>query len=223
MNNTLFFMHITKTAGGSVKEMLKQSKADVIFHYAEEPTFKRWFWYRPAPEIIYGHFPWGVHERAQLPARYAAFFREPISRCISHYHHLRDVDFVNPAGDFARKFRDFSDFIRNSKRWDFDNFMCRLVSGISEAPRYGKVTQSVLDTALENLNRDFDFIGIFERLPESVARLNKIVPSLNAKIPSVNVGAYQRDIPDEFREAADEANRYDAILYQEAVKLAEQR
>jgi hypothetical protein len=70
-------MHITKTAGGSLKEMLRDSKADVRFHYAEEKGGRKWFWYRPAPKIIFGYFVYGVHRNAQLEPRYAAFFRKP--------------------------------------------------------------------------------------------------------------------------------------------------
>lgn len=215
---TLFFMHITKTAGGSVKEMLKQSAVDVTFHYLDEPGYRKWFWYRPAPEIIYGHFPWGVHRHAGLPPRYAAFFREPTSRTISHYLHLINVD-PSETGDEARRYGSFEDYISGGRRWEFDNFMCRSVSGVANRLPFGAVDASVLETAIANLERDFVYVGIFEQLELSVQRLNSLIPALQAELPVVNKGTYNQPLSDRDRSIAADLNVYDAILYQRALEL----
>lgn len=81
------------------------------------------------------------------------------------------------------------------------------------------VDQEVLDIALENL-RTFEFIGIFEDLQRSIERLNALVTPLHARIPVVNKGSYERRVSDADHEIAGSINAYDAILYQEAVKLA---
>ena len=131
---------------------------------------------------------------------------------------VRDVD-PGPAGQDARKYGTFSDYALNAGRWEFDNFMCRVVSGIGNQIRFGMVDREVLDIALENL-RTFEFIGIFEDLQRSIERLNALVTPLHARIPVVNKGSYERRVSDADHEIAGSINAYDAILYQEAVKLA---
>lgn len=220
MTSTIFFLHITKTAGGSVKEMLRQSPAHVVFHYPTEPGFRKWFWYRPKPEIIFGHFIWGAHIAAQLPPRYAGFFREPISRSVSHYYQLCNVD-PGPAGDHARSFDNLEDFLDGTRRWEFDNFMCRVVSGVANKKPFGSLDESVLDQALRNL-RSFAFIGIFEDLASSLDRAAQIMP-IAGDLPSVNRGTYDRRLSPTAKARLARMNALDMRLYDEAVRLAERQ
>lgn len=222
MATPLFFMHITKTAGGSLKEALRQSDADVLFHYNTDVGFKRHFNYSQNPEIIFGHYFFGVHEKMDRPPRYACFLREPIARTISHFHHLKNND-RGPIGERLRSFEDIDTFILQARHWEFDNFLCRLISGVGNEVKFGEVGFNVYQKARQNLRWHFEFIGIFEQMTESMERLKVMIPSLSIELPTVNKGAYEKEIPAETTRIVTALNRFDQLLYQDALALVKKR
>ena len=212
-------MHITKTAGGSLKETLRKSSEAVKFHYPEEPGFKKYFTYPTDTSIVFGHYIFGAHTMADLPPNYACFVRDPIARAFSHYHHLKNND-KGPIGNQIRTFEDINSVLSNMKHWEFDNFLCRLISGVGAQAKFGDVGFNTYEAARRNLKFHFRFIGVFEAMAESIKRLNKLIPSLGMTLPTVNLGDYEREIPAPTRELLVRLNRYDELLYQDAVALA---
>jgi Sulfotransferase family len=215
----LYFMHITKTAGGSLKETLRKSKETVKFHYPEEPGFKRYFSYPKETDIVFGHYIFGAHSIADMPPNYACFVRDPVARTFSHYHHLKNND-KGPIGNSVRTFDTIDLALSNMKHWEFDNFLCRLISGVGATAKFGDVGFNTYEAARKNLKFHFRYIGVFEAMDASIKRLNKLIPSLGMDLPTVNLGDYKREIPAVTRELLIRLNRYDELLYQDAVELA---
>jgi len=216
----LFFMHITKTAGGSLKSALKASDANVAFHYPHEEGFRHGFDYPDETEIIFGHYRFGVHEIAGKEPRYACFLREPVERMISHYNHLKNND-RGPVGNRLRTFPTMADYLTKARHWEFDNFLCRLIAGSANRPAHGNVGYNTYAQARENLMRHFEFVGIFERMDESLSLLRQIVPTLSDDLPTVNKGSYGSAPSEEDYRIVDALTRYDQMLYRDALALFE--
>ncbi len=215
-------MHITKTAGGSLKDALRRSEEDVIFHYPGEDGFRRNLAYERKPKILFGHYIYGVHQLVGVEPRYACFLREPIARTISHFHHLRNND-RSTVGDQTREFERIEQYVETAKHWEFDNFLCRVISGAANTIKYGTVGRNVYALARENLRNHFEYIGFFEDMPDSLDRLRKIMPTLPADLGSINTGKYDKEVPAETSRMLREFNVFDQMLYQDAIELVAER
>jgi hypothetical protein len=217
----IFFLHITKTAGGTVKEMVRNAPVDVRMHYPNEPGYSRHFEYDRIHEVYFGHFFYGAHAHVGAEPRYAAFLREPLARTVSHYYHLVNHD-AGKVGDVVRSYPDLKSFLKSRRRWEFDNFMCRVIAGTANQPKVGHLGEETYQQAIENLRRDFLFIGLFEDLENSLARLNRFIPVEYSELPHVNKGRYRNDLDTETVDLLTAANHYDQRLYQEALSLVQQ-
>lgn len=221
MNNPLYFMHITKTAGGSLKETLRNSGEVVKFHYPHEAGFKPHFNYPDDTTVVFGHYIFGAHNTGDKPPNYACFVREPLTRTFSHYHHLKNND-KGPIGEKIRTFDGIDSAMRHMRHWEFDNFLCRLISGAGGGVKFGDVGYNTYEMARRNLRNHFRFIGIFEEMAESMARLKNLIPSLGMTLPKVNLGSYDKEIPESTKVILDRLNRFDELLYQDALNLVRQ-
>lgn len=213
----ILFMHVTKTAGGTLKEIFSRSKLKVRMHYPSEEGFQRDFSYPLEYDIYYGHFSYGVHENLGVPPRYMGFVREPIARVNSHYNHLVKNDH-GPVGENARKAGDLENYLYKVRRWEFDNMMCRMYSGVVNTVPFGGVGWGVLEKALENVENNFLFVGVQERFNESITRLEKII-NVNLTIPrfNVNKGDYSKMKKVELG-VVEELNFFDKIFYDKMLK-----
>lgn len=218
---TIFFMHITKTAGGSLKELFKDSAEkgeDISFHYPGEPGFRRYLDYKTLPRVLFGHYVYGAHEKAEAPANYACFLREPITRTISHYHHLKNND-TSQIGNNLRGFESLEQYLKYSRHWEFDNFLTRTISGVANQVKFGDVGYNTYEKARYNLCCNFSYIGIFEKMSESLRRLESIIPIKPDNLPNVNVGKYSRKTTTEELRMLRALNRFDELLYEDAMAI----
>lgn len=215
---TLLFMHITKTAGGSLKEAMRKSDADVVFHYRDEDGWNPQFKYERKPAVLFGHYIFGAHERMEVPPQYGCFLREPVARSISHYYHLKNND-LGPVGTRLRTYDSLESYLLEGQHWEFDNFLCRVISGVGNKPKFGNVGFNVYAQARKNLIEYFQFIGLFERMTESLERLRKVVPSLDIDLPMVNRGSYTKEIAPDALRLVQALNNYDKLLYEDAAAL----
>jgi hypothetical protein len=88
---TLFFMHIPKTAGSTLRQVFTRQFDEHDIHqvydgpsiaaYGERSDRDRF-------RLVIGHFPFGVHQGQNQPCRYATMFRHPVHQVLSHYNHL---------------------------------------------------------------------------------------------------------------------------------------
>jgi Sulfotransferase family len=237
----LAFVHIPKTAGGTVTTMFAAaySKSEVHkagnFMRGPEKTEKKVDnWHRRGGRVSVGHVPYGVFCKHLPPdTRYMTFLREPVDRVLSHYHrHIHRQD-PRRAGRQAPepwspeqgrvKADSLEQAILEMRLPQLRNLATRFLCG--DDALTGDLSEAALDSARENL-RTFAFIGIQEQFETSVDRLRAIlglgpVPYQNRHVaddrPTVD------DLSDDERALIVEHNRLDAELYQFGLSLFEER
>lgn len=247
--NTKIFLHLTKTAGGTLKLALADafgSDVEMLYGPADLERLKEANLSKT--KMIYGHTTFGVHERlgfTKTPRHYC-FMRHPVTRTISHYYHLRDVE-KGPVGDKIRASEDINDFFANMQHWEFSNFMVKVLSGfvkqtpgkaantpLEEAKHknfmakllsgFAKTSPSTaertsLEEAKHNLDTYFDFVGFQEYFPLSMVKLEK---QLGREIPienSINIGRYTLEgISNKTLKNIIEINKADLELYKYALQ-----
>lgn len=213
------FLHLTKTAGGTLKSALRNTKdLSTFFVYGSQDVDRLKEVSPKDYDMIYGHSIFGLHNVVGLPdtSRYMCFMRHPLTRTISHNYHLRNVD-KGPIGDRIRKSNDINDFFENHSHWEFSNFMVKIISGIGN----GRAPEGVsaVQQAVENLERRFDFVGFQEFFPISVHRLSQHLQR-NVIIESdVNVGRYAfGDVSNGTIKRIEDLNQGDMRLYKFAIR-----
>jgi hypothetical protein len=195
------FVHIPKTAGGTVTSMFAAAYTRAGVHDAgnalrsQEKSVRKvsrrpggWeLWCRRGGRVTAGHVPYGLF-REHLPAgtRYMTFLREPVDRVLSHFS--RHTFAKDPRVEKAIR-RPGKGLVPSSseERWqvaadlldealvegpEFNNLATRLLCG--EPEPWGDLSRHAVHAAKANLRR-FAFVGIQERFDESMARLQAML------------------------------------------------
>lgn len=216
---TKIFLHLTKTAGGTLKSALGNTKGlSTFFVYGPQDVNRLKEGSPQDYDIIYGHSLFGLHKVVGLSdeSRYMCFMRHPISRTISHYYHLRNVD-QGPIGSRIRTSSDINDFFANQSHWEFSNFMVKIISGIGNVRAGEGVNPFRL--AVDNIEEKFDFIGFQEYFPISVRSLSKVIGREVDIEKDVNVGRYAfKDVHSSTLARIEELNQQDIRLYKFAIR-----
>ena len=90
-----------------------------------------------------------------------------------------------------------------------------MISGVTNSVACGEFDVKNFDQAIFNLDHYFDFVGVFESLHESIARLAKIIPIDASAIPRINIGEYKGlDIPVSTINLIKDLNKFDIELYE---------
>lgn len=213
------FLHLTKTAGGTLKRALSGTdNYSVEMLYGPSDVERISQLNLDTTDMIYGHSVFGIHEKLGLNAipRYMCFMRHPVTRTISHYHHLRNVD-KGPVGDKIRASKDINDFFENSNHWEFSNFMVKIISGVgSKKPDQGV---DAYQLAVENIEQHFDFIGFQEYFPLSLKKLSTTIERTIETEKDINVGRYRlEEVSDQTLEKIFNINKNDIRLYKFALR-----
>lgn len=217
-SGTKVMLHITKTAGGTLKKALIETKSIAShFVYSRDDLDSLRALENNRLDLVYGHTMFGVHSQVGLPEAtpYMCFMRHPIARTISHYFHLRNVD-KSKVGDIIRASKDINDFFENYKHWEFSNLMSKIISGVGNQP----ISEDVfLPLAIENLENQFCFVGFQEHFPLSMRGLSKVLGHEILFRTDQNVGRYKLDDVDPITIKRIEAlNEKDLILYKFALQ-----
>jgi hypothetical protein len=210
MRSLLVFVHINKTAGTTVRHILRSSygarHADVEpWHGAwEDPPFstpdlRRVRKLYPNLASIAGHRVTGYSdlEEPGTDLGYVTFLREPISMCASRFQYQLD---------YRKKERVFEEWIRNG--WVRD----------AQTQRIGG-TANVND-AVAMIDKKDMFVGLTERFDESMVLLKALrAPDLDIRYERVNVAKSSKVAKDLLSDPATrqmivEANQADLELYE---------
>ncbi len=217
----LISVHVPKTAGLSFLEVLKGQFGsglvidtdfpELTIHYAHlRPVYPRISLALPDERegirCVHAHAKATTLRRLFPTAQMAIWFREPLQRCLSHYHHLRRVSaWVRFTG------------LRLVPR----QVGLRVFMRLPEVRNYyGRVLDGLPLEA-------FDFVGITERFDESVALYRRLLggdadgpPAARRNTNPAQAGkAYEPS--DDLRQLFTELNQADLALYQAAVQRFE--
>jgi hypothetical protein len=171
----LAHVHIMKTAGQTVRGILRQSfgcqHCDLL---PREATASDFMWaqrFYPRLKSIAGHgvLPHKNFEAAGRKLSYFTFLRDPVQRCVSHYQFSRT------------KFRKYPSF----QKWlhDYADYQTRVLCGTRDASR-----------AIEILEDRMTFVGLVEQFNESLILWQDSLPDqqLNLCYQAVNVAPDNR-------------------------------
>jgi hypothetical protein len=242
----LVFVHIPKTAGTTLRTILSMNEPGDrtralgnVFKGAggvDRKLMGRLAEDRRAIDlagvrILRGHFPLGI--RDLLPAdreiRYFTLLRDPVERTLSHYFQIRESDAGRNLAVGAKQESlglvalpedpSIDDTIKAG--YIQDNLQTRMLSGAREP--FGDVTEEMLEQAKENLRERIAVFGLTERFDDFLALAGRrlgfrsILYHQNGRVNLTRPRG--RDVPAEFRRAAEESNRYDIELYRYASEL----
>lgn len=118
-------------------------------------------------KLLFGHFHYGVDEKLGRPGHYLTCLRETAPRLVSNYRQHVRGGFV---GDMS-----FLEYFTSWRPRDMDNYTVRLLAGVGHAAEFGGVTEDHLRQAKENLDERFAAFGLYEYLPETLARFRRVL------------------------------------------------
>jgi hypothetical protein len=169
-------------------------------------------------QMIYGTFPFGSDNLAQLHADYLIWLRHPLPRVCFHANELR------LAAELKGQNLSVGEVFKLGHKV-LDNYFTRMLSGNLAAP-FGKCTETMLLAAISNLKSRFIFIGINEQASASYDLLCSLMDwdrSYFTETPSLR---YELN-DDEFSEAeltlAKQMNSLDLRLYEAALDIFQNR
>lgn len=236
----IVFFHIPKTGGTTINAaLLKNFRAEEVFNCYDNSISVNSSGTLARYRFFSGHFDLPNVTLIPGKKKIISFFREPISRLVSHYYFYRairpelvaNLNHRFPALAHKYSLREFfeSPEIR-LHRSDVDNLMTRMLTG-----NYTDEAMDILPLALKALN-DLSVFGIMERYDESVKLIfNYLNLPLPDQLQSLN-GLNQmmvsepdmrpiakEPLTDEVVNSMHDLIEADQIVYAEALKLFKKR
>lgn len=166
-----FFLHMSKTAGTAIRRRMEMIAAAASRPYEgilaayhiphllglRADTLSYY-------DFVFGHFWYGAHQIARgRPHTYLTVLREPFDYLESLYFYWKNVvGLVAHASVF--------DFLDDPKmKWDTDNHFTRMLTGMVQERL---VTSEDMRIAIDNIDREFAFVGLVEEMPRTLHRLS---------------------------------------------------
>jgi hypothetical protein len=215
------FVHIPRTGGTTLHNILSRiypEKDRLHIHQVKTPLKKIITQHtKPAsPFLIQGHMD--ITDVLESEGNFTfTFLREPVSRVLSHYHHLKETpsrhfEYLNRAGTTIES------FYALKEKNDIDNGLTRYIGGFINIP-FGEINETHYLKALENLKHKINFFGIQEYYNESLillaTKLGWPLPLYRKKNVSKEGSALNKETHDFLREA----NRWDVLLFEKAKEI----
>ncbi len=216
-SDTMLFVHIPKTAGMSVGKAMQQAFDQ--FHGVEwnniGPSFykaSRQAAYLQSRgnirQIVMGHYGWSemqLWRNQELPIKSATILRDPVQRMISNFNYNSSA--AHPAHqDFVKRFPQIESYVEST------SFDVQLSQAIGFATSF--------DDVLAKLTRYYSFIGVTERLSQSLAFLSRShgLPPITEY--HTNVGSKPADkLPDAVRDLILDRNHNDTKIHALMLRL----
>jgi hypothetical protein len=191
VDEKLIFLHIPKTAGTSLRQVIEKEypgNACLYLYYPapyQPNVIKEIQANLPTAKALFGHFSFGIHQVLGIQGQYIAFLRHPIERVISLYnHHARHPQAA--YYEMIQRGLSLLDMLQNQITPETNNHITRIIAccglpGMLDDTR-------VLEQALDNIEKHFCFVGLVERFAQSVTLLGKKLGWKSAHaIPYLNV------------------------------------
>ena len=223
----LCFLHIGKTAGTSVQHALMETFFDASIFHDSLIQFDAVFPEELALyDVVLGHFMFQHVAKLRSSRFLFTFVRDAVDRVVSNYYFLREDSPSSPHSDAA---------INAARRLSLKEFLLvedpqiRMITSNFQANAIArdirpelKTGENLLAEARANLQK-FDFVGVADRLPQSMAALSKKL-GLARALPTktMNVTSARKSAPPPTPEEVEiivSLNAADIALYADAVAM----
>jgi hypothetical protein len=235
----LYYIHIPKTAGSSLRSFLKASiYGDKMCEVYSPIRHLNKAEYRKSVkkfEVFYGHFSCGFHRvlKDKTPS-YVTVLRDPVARVVSLYHHNKLVLGSHCYDVINRENLSLCDFVESCLTHETNNHMVRILSEYGLLARhkynilnfYSRVVnhknnfqvkfRRLLRKALRNIDRHFLYVGTTERINDVAAFVADFhgIKLDNTSVPFENVSTVREVTLDRStRMAIENKNELDLELY----------
>ncbi|NQU33232.1 MAG: sulfotransferase family 2 domain-containing protein [Bacteroidetes bacterium] len=180
MNDTTLFLHIPRTGGTTLRDIIESqySKKTIleISHFQEAVNQINNEVNIDIYDVIKGHFPFGVHKYLNGNYHYITFLRKPINRVKSIYRFAMKMK-QHPDHSYTQKYS-LNEYINSKRNILLNNGQTRLIAGnynSNNQAEYGTNPDWLFDQAMENINNHFLFIGITEEFNNSIVILKNLL------------------------------------------------
>lgn len=238
---SLFFLHIPKTAGTSLRALIEDNlpASDVLRSWRVRELFEASSLIEKdelaATRFLMGHLPLALANELPRPVKLVTFLRDPISLAISTFYHHKKMGLI-PQSETLESFLETAEgtYLSNIQtRWlsNFDIPAWRISSGgpsrVSAEEQASLAAASAPLGALKRACRVLEslfFLGIVEQYGESVSAMCGTLGWMPRDDAShLNTGDYPRDCSAAAMSRLTSLNRLDALLYRRALSLFEER
>ncbi len=181
MNDTLIFLHLPRTGGTTLRDILSKQYSDhetfenktlldtdENFNESLVNQMSRY-------NLIKGHVYFGVHTFIPQTCSYFSMMRNPVERTISVYNYIRKRS-NHPYHDLANSLS-IEKFIESGENIMVNNGQTRLIAGRETSLNipFNKLNKSHLEIAKNNINDYFLLIGLTERYDETILLLKHML------------------------------------------------
>ncbi|MCI5049072.1 MAG: sulfotransferase family protein [Rickettsiales bacterium] len=226
----LVFLHIPKTAGSRVREVIQAHVPDEQIHLIGLGFDLMYVSDRQLADhaVLMGHFGQALLKRVIRPSVHFTFLRHPVDRVISTYYYWRSLpDHPNPqSGIMLAKSMELDEFVESQEhaiKSDLDNLQMWTMFGgpemiirdrnehLSDAQR--------LKQAKENLAA-MHFVGIQDDFQTHINHFEALVgwEKSEPKITNKTEGG-KRNVPDHILKKLEKRQSLDCELYEYAIEL----
>lgn len=234
-DRAVIFVHVPKAAGSTLRWIMDRQYTVQSVYRCDMHLYPSAFdEFRDMPEderakirCLIGHLPYGVHEYLAVPASYVTVLRDPVDRFLSEYMYLRKKKWVAEQLDVDdREVESLEAYVDMQVRRNAMNFQTRQISGRVDfehgSPPFDEsLSEDALETAKENLEKEFTVVGLQERFDESLLLMKRAFGWGNVCYLKKNVTSrpvLRNDISSRARNLIERHNELDAQLVEFARK-----
>jgi hypothetical protein len=212
-----YMIHIPKTAGTAIRSRIERASNCLATLYVYDtspflPVMQLPLLSKQALEqydLVYGHFPFGSHgDLKDRPFNYVTILRDPTKYIASMY-----LFYKYTANEHS--YKNIRDFIDDAPLNTIDNKFCRMLTA---TPDDQVVTEITLQTAKNNIDKHFSYVGLHEELSESLKRISALIgvdliSGLTRENTSDGYDESRLIDMSELRSATERFTRHDRALY----------
>ncbi len=171
----VIFLHIPKTAGTTLYDVLKQQykKNNILtIHGIVEENIEKlqdkYYQNQNTVRLIRGHMTYGLHILLDSPCKYMTVLRNPVNRIISVYYYLLQSQ-SHPQHHLV-KGKTLAEFVSSGTA--HNNGQTRFIAGKYNSSDRGQPI-NLLERAKNNLKENFTVVGLTERFDETLMLLKR--------------------------------------------------